>query len=133
MGYAPLAEVVMDARTKSGHDREVRFERFSFRTVAAGSGNRDTSTPIHGVIAGLVPAIHEHLDRSGASVQKVQQASLLACEAAGEEAADHLGGVVDHRDDARIVEPRRADDADHADDLLLVVAIGRNDEGRAGE
>src|SRR6267154_2272842 len=37
---------------------------------------------------------------------------------------DHLGGVVHHRDDAGIVDPSRADDADRSDDLLAAVLVG---------
>src|SRR5215470_4637958 len=50
-----------------------------------------------------------------------------------EYAADHLGGVVDHGDDAGVVDAGRADDADGADDLLAAVAIGGDDHRAAGE
>src|SRR5207237_1330627 len=47
--------------------------------------------------------------------------------------AHHLGGVVDHRDDSRVVEPGRADHAEHPDDAAGAVAIRRDDGGRAGQ
>src|ERR1043166_9429797 len=47
--------------------------------------------------------------------------------------AHHLGGIVDHRDDARVVEPGRADHAEHPDDAAGAVAIGRDDGGGAGQ
>ena len=57
---------------------------------------------------------------------------MVNCEAARgiypvEQLADHLGGVVDHRDDAGVVQPGRADHADHADDAAGAVVIGRDD------
>ena len=48
-----------------------------------------------------------------------------------EHARDELRGVVDHRHDAGIVEPGRADDAERADDAGVLVAIGRDDQRRA--
>ena len=50
---------------------------------------------------------------------------------AADQLAHDLGGVVDHRDHARIVEPRRADHADDADDAPGPVAI-RRDDGAPG-
>src|SRR5437899_2947021 len=50
-----------------------------------------------------------------------------------QEPAHHLGGVVDHRDDACVVEPGRADHAEHPDDAAGAVAIGRDDGGGTGE
>src|SRR3546814_17924857 len=47
--------------------------------------------------------------------------------------ADHLGGVVDHGNDARIVDAGRADHADGADHLLLGIAVGRDDHRAAGK
>src|SRR5580704_7048065 len=46
---------------------------------------------------------------------------------------DHLGGVIHHRDDPGIVDPRGADDPDRADDLLAAVLIRRDDQGTAGD
>src|SRR5215831_4029887 len=40
------------------------------------------------------------------------------------EAPDHLGGVVHHRDDPGIVDSSRADHTDRADDLLAAVLVG---------
>src|SRR5262249_61850762 len=50
---------------------------------------------------------------------------LLA--SAADELTHHFGGVIHHRNNPRIIEPRRADDAQHADDAAGAVAIGRND------
>src|SRR4051812_50211011 len=50
-----------------------------------------------------------------------------------EDARHHLRGVVDHGHDAGVVEPRRADDAEHADDLLRGVPEGGGDHRRARE
>src|SRR4051794_39065970 len=47
--------------------------------------------------------------------------------------ADDFGGVVDHRNDAGIIEPGGADDAQDADDLLLAIAVGSDDERGAGQ
>src|SRR2546430_1112426 len=52
---------------------------------------------------------------------------------APEQLAHHPGGVVDHRDHPRIVEPGRADHADHADDAARGVVIGRDHGRRAGQ
>ena len=41
--------------------------------------------------------------------------------------------IIDHRHDAGVVEPRRPDHAEHADDALLAVAERRRDHRRAGE
>src|SRR5438105_3312591 len=46
---------------------------------------------------------------------------------------NHLGGVIHHRDDAGVVDPRRADDPDRADDLLAAVLIRRDDQRTAGD
>src|SRR5581483_5186711 len=43
------------------------------------------------------------------------------------DAADHLGGVIHHRDDAGVIDARRADDPDRADDLLAAVLVRRDD------
>src|SRR3712207_1656822 len=48
-------------------------------------------------------------------------------------ARDYLGGVVHHRDDAGVVEPGRADDAENADDLLAAVPERGGDHRGAGE
>src|SRR5260370_38463531 len=43
--------------------------------------------------------------------------------------ADDLGGVVNHRNDAGVIEPGRADDPDHADDPSGRIPVG-SDNGR---
>src|SRR5262249_40990791 len=51
----------------------------------------------------------------------------------GQQFAYHLGGVIAHRDHACVVEPRRPDHADDADDTAGGIVI-RRDHGRgAGE
>src|SRR5262245_58609498 len=50
-----------------------------------------------------------------------------ASAAALEKLRDHLGGIVDHGHDAGIVEPRRTDHPDDADDGLRTVAEGGGD------
>src|SRR5215472_4338483 len=52
---------------------------------------------------------------------------------AAKQLTDDLGGIVDHRHDAGVVEPGRSDDAENADDLPGRVVIRRNDGGRAGQ
>ena len=47
-----------------------------------------------------------------------------------QQAADEAGGVIDHRNDAGIIQTRRANDAEYADDLLLIVLERRDDQGR---
>src|SRR5690606_12773169 len=42
--------------------------------------------------------------------------------------AYQLGGVVDHRHDAGIIEPRRPDHADNPHHLLRLIVIGRHDQ-----
>src|SRR6185503_3006689 len=58
---------------------------------------------------------------------------IRRCGRLAENPADHLGGVVDHRDDAGVVEPAGADDPDRANQLALAVPVGRNDRRAAGE
>ncbi len=58
---------------------------------------------------------------------------ILTWSYAAQQPADHPRGVIDHRDDPRVVEPGRADDAEHADDVAGAVAIGRDDGRRAGQ
>ena len=48
-----------------------------------------------------------------------------------EHAPDHLGGIVDHGDDARVIDARRADHADRTHDLLAAVAEGGDDHRAA--
>src|SRR3712207_8538278 len=48
-------------------------------------------------------------------------------------AAHHLRRVIHHRHDAGVVEPGRADDAEHPDDLLAAVPERGGDHGGAGE
>ena len=43
------------------------------------------------------------------------------------------GGIIHRRNDARIIQPRRADHAEHADDVAGAVAIGRDDGRGAGQ
>src|SRR5581483_6519621 len=50
----------------------------------------------------------------------------LSCE----ELADDFGGVVDHGDDPRVIETGRTNDAKHADDATLAVAVGGHDGRR---
>src|SRR5207302_4245644 len=50
-----------------------------------------------------------------------------------DEPPDHLRGVIHHRDDPGIVDPRRADDPDRADDLLAAVQVRRDDDRTAGD
>src|SRR5215467_19120 len=51
----------------------------------------------------------------------------------GQQFAYHLGGVIDHRDHACVVEPRRPDHADDADDTAGGIVIRRDHGRRAGE
>ena len=44
-----------------------------------------------------------------------------------------LRRIIDHRHDARVIQPRRTDDAEHADDFLGAVAERRGDHRGAGE
>src|SRR5207302_863049 len=46
---------------------------------------------------------------------------------AAHQLAYDLGGVIDHRDDPRIVQSRRTDHADHPDDAAGAVVIQRDD------
>src|SRR5580704_12918113 len=50
-----------------------------------------------------------------------------------EQLAHDLGGVVHHGDDAGVVQPRRADHAEHADDAAGGVVIGRHDGRGTGQ
>lgn len=50
----------------------------------------------------------------------------LAVAPFGQQLADQLGGVVDNRNDAAIIQPGRTDDAHRANDLSIRVHIGRN-------
>src|SRR5262249_47844772 len=52
---------------------------------------------------------------------------------AAQEFAHHPGGVVDHRDHPRVVEPGRADHADDADDAAGGVVVGRDHGRRTGQ
>ncbi len=45
----------------------------------------------------------------------------------------HAGGVIHHRHDARVIEPLRPDDAENADDLLVLVAEGCCHQRGAGK
>jgi hypothetical protein len=54
----------IDARNKSGHDREVRIGEVPILRAITAGVRIGTFRPPHGVIAGLVPAIHEQLMRS---------------------------------------------------------------------
>src|SRR5262249_6567835 len=45
-----------------------------------------------------------------------------------QQAPDKPRGKVDHRNDASIVEPCRPDDAEHANDLALLILERRNDQ-----
>src|SRR6202030_2556280 len=49
-----------------------------------------------------------------------------------DEPPDHRGGVVHHRDDAGIIDPSRADDADRSDDLFAAVLVGSDYHRAAG-
>src|SRR4029078_848283 len=64
-------------------------------------------------------------------LRRSSKVAAAALATSPDQLAHHLGGVVDHRDDARIVEPRRSDEAEDADDALLGVAIGRHPQRRA--
>ena len=44
-----------------------------------------------------------------------------------------LRGIIDHRHDARVIQPRRPDDAEHAHDVLLLVVERRRDHRRSGQ
>src|ERR1700730_4440170 len=48
-----------------------------------------------------------------------------------DELAHDLGGVVDHRDHAGVIEPGRTDHPDDSDDAPGTVAIGGHNGGRA--
>ncbi len=54
--------------------------------------------------------------------------SLWICRALGDAVADEFGGVVDHGDDAGVVEAGGADDTDRADDLFALVGVRGEDE-----
>ena len=54
--------------------------------------------------------------------------ALCAPSGAAKDARDDFRRVIHHRDDARVVQPRRADDAEGADDPALAVAQGRRDQ-----
>src|SRR3546814_4209464 len=58
---------------------------------------------------------------------------VCSSDLSADQPADHLGGIVDHGNDPRIVDAGGADDADGADDLLLGIAVGRDDHRAAGE
>src|SRR6266513_706416 len=59
--------------------------------------------------------------------------SLSSFMPSSDEPPDHLRGVIHHRDDPGIVDPRRADDPDRADDLLAAVLVRRDDDRTAGD
>src|SRR5436190_12106545 len=59
--------------------------------------------------------------------------SLSSFMPSSDEPPDHLRGVIHHRDDPGIVDPRRADDADGADDLLAAVGVGRHHHRTPGD
>src|SRR4029079_15940865 len=54
--------------------------------------------------------------------------STAAGQKSRDKAAEQAGGVIDHRDDAGVIEPRRADHAEHADDAVLGVLERRYDQ-----
>ena len=49
------------------------------------------------------------------------------------EVAEHLRGVFDHGHDSSVVQPRRADDPEHAGDAPIARAQRRGDHRRAGQ
>ena len=58
----------------------------------------------------------------------VNPAACLTRPALIDQPADQLGRVVDHWNDARVIEPRRPDHAEHAHHMLLGVHIGADDQ-----
>src|SRR5260370_12175495 len=50
-----------------------------------------------------------------------------------DELAHALGGIIHHRDHPCIIEPRRADHAENADDAAGALAVRRDDGGGARE
>ncbi len=52
-------------------------------------------------------------------------------EKSSDDAADQLGGVVDHRDDAGVIQAGRADDTDNADDFALAILEGCDNQRRS--
>src|SRR6185437_8769102 len=66
------------------------------------------------------------------SVCGISSSSLMSLpDASAEQPADDFGGVVDHRDDAAIIESRGSENADHADDLARRIGVGRRHNGGA--
>src|SRR5437763_6114108 len=59
--------------------------------------------------------------------------SLSSFMPSSDEPPDHLRGVIHHRDDPGLVDPRRADDPDRADNLFAAVLVRRNDDRAAGD
>src|SRR6185312_17534510 len=49
------------------------------------------------------------------------------------DSADHLRGVVHHRDDAGVVDPGRTDHPDRTDDLLAAVLVRRDNHRTPGD
>src|SRR6185437_14255060 len=58
--------------------------------------------------------------------------SLSSCMFLSKHAPDHFRGVIHQRNDAGVVDPGRADDADRADHALAAVAVGRDNHRAAG-
>src|SRR5262249_19102052 len=61
------------------------------------------------------------------------QSTFSILHSLADDAADQLSGVVHHGDHPGVVDAGRADDAHRADDALLAVAVGGDDQGTAGE
>src|SRR5205085_11041079 len=122
LGLGDRAQQTVLGRGELSFDRrQPLFRRLSRRLVVA---NREIEIEIGiGSLAGIV----------GGRVSGTARRRLLVFRHArlSYDATDHLGGVVHHRDDPRVVDAGGADDPDRADDLLAAVLVGRDDDGTA--
>ena len=64
--------------------------------------------------------------RAGSCCFAISSIRPLSLAAAGHQPADQLRGVVDDRHDPAVVQPRRPDHPDRADDLAVRIHIGRD-------
>jgi len=63
-------------------------------------------------------------------LRHARASAAYAPSGAAKDARDDFRRVIHHRHDARVIQPRRADDAEGADDPPLAVAQGRRDQRR---
>src|SRR5262249_51716730 len=59
--------------------------------------------------------------------------AIVAATSCTDELTHDLGGIIHHRDHPRVIEPRRTDHAEDADDAAGAVAVGRDDGGGTRE